>query len=369
MAWMTRTKQKIFDPSRVAALDYWRALALLMVVVWHYYPTTFNLGLLGVQIFFVLSGYLVSGSLFSNLESGRVEFKQFFRKRFLRILPSYYFFLIFSSGFLYLFLPQDASNVMIPEQFWPSYYFFFKNYNTSDPKVYSHLWTLCVEEHFYLTLPFLFLAHVRFFKGKHIVKSLLGLLLVQLAIKFFGSTAWFEQRGIFFSDPAATHNNFDSLLFGVLLRATEPYWNHTRPRILDGFLFLQAALALGASFYISIYQPSLWFNLGAFKTINALAIASLLATSHSWQASFLGPLRVIAFYSYNWYLWHPFAIYWVLERYDKSAIGFGVYLFLGFLIAICCTHLVELPVYRIFKSKTSLGLDETGADLFEKRSA
>ena len=145
-------KDKIFN-----GLDTLRALAITMVFLFHYrfflHPawmdSIFEFGWVGVDLFFVLSGFLISNQLFEEWQTrNKINAPVFYLKRIFRILPPYFFIL----G-LYIFVPAFHEREILPS-LWKMFTF-TQNFN-QDIAVYgtfSHSWSLCVEEQFYLLLP------------------------------------------------------------------------------------------------------------------------------------------------------------------------------------------------------------------------
>src|SRR5215469_867181 len=137
---------------RIAGLDLLRALAIVLVLIAHYPKTgggllnrALNLGWIGVDLFFVLSGYLIGGQFFKLLvEGNKIELGDFYLRRILRTLPSYYAVLA-----VYFLLNPPPS--------W-KYIVFAQNFD--NPTRFAPSWSLCVEEQFYFVFP-LFVLFVR----------------------------------------------------------------------------------------------------------------------------------------------------------------------------------------------------------------
>ena len=346
-----RIKEKIFDPQKIASLDYWRALAILFVVCWHFYPVSINFGLLGVQIFFVLSGFLVSRPLVrALLANDKVPWKRFFTARILRIFPSYFAFLLLGS--LVCFLLFSSESIFIPMDHIWSYILLFKNYNVSNPRAFSHIWSLCVEEHFYLLLPPLFIFFALLRKPNLAVVILFIFALSQLLVRYIGSTNYFEQRGFFFSDPASTHNNFDGLLYGVLIRIAYEKGILVKHHITQVALFAVGLLILGVSVYFGTNSKHPHFYFIVFKTLNSMSIALIIWSALEFKASSLSWLRYLSFYSYNWYLWHAICVLAIRQYFGGGMLFFAFYLVLSLLVAIIATHLIELNAYKLFTRKS-----------------
>ncbi|WP_370452501.1 acyltransferase family protein [Corallococcus sp. CA054B] len=147
------------EPRHLAGLDLLRCLAILVVVVYHYprpqgheaYQSFANFGWTGVELFFVLSGFLIGSQLLEPVSRGETpSLRRFYLRRALRILPA---FLVVLG--LYLFVPAWTEMPVVT----PAWRFltFTQNFGLRR-NGFSHAWSLCVEEHFYLVLPLTVLA-------------------------------------------------------------------------------------------------------------------------------------------------------------------------------------------------------------------
>lgn len=142
--------------ARVHGLDTLRALAIVLVFMYHYTAfvsstDTFGflsrIGWVGVDLFFALSGYLIGNQIFSAMRSGRAfSLKNFYARRLLRTLPNYYVILA-----LFALWPAFRSGMPMPE-LW-KFLSFTQNYELKPGTAFSHAWSLCIEEQFYMVLP------------------------------------------------------------------------------------------------------------------------------------------------------------------------------------------------------------------------
>ncbi len=152
------------DVSRVDGLNTLRALAILLVFMYHYMvfvsrePTfawASTIGWIGVDLFFVLSGYLIANQIFAGIVKGQaLSLKAFYVRRALRTLPNYYVVLA-----LYFLFPVVMGG-REPPALW-RFLTFTQNYQLPPGTAFSHAWSLCIEEQFYLLLPALVLIAVR----------------------------------------------------------------------------------------------------------------------------------------------------------------------------------------------------------------
>src|SRR5207248_6833315 len=148
------------DRQRQPGLDLLRALAIVVVVIYHAgimgFPLTgrvHRFGWIGVDLFFVLSGYLIGGQLLAPLMRGqRLNFGTFFARRVLRIMPAYFVVLA-----IYFLLPSWREYPEMSQPLW-KFLFSIQNIALHGGTAFSHAWSLAVEDQFYLVLPFILLA-------------------------------------------------------------------------------------------------------------------------------------------------------------------------------------------------------------------
>ncbi len=214
--------------TRDTNLDLLRATAILMVLVYHVsqrWPTASptvtaftRYGEYGVDLFFVLSGWLIGGLLWrEQAKFGDVEIGRFICRRALRTIPPYLAALAIS--YVGVFVARH-------EAFDWGYFFFLQNYYERIP-YFLVSWSLCIEEHFYLVMPVLALALTRSFSRSHV---LLIIAVIPLLCRAFSSysTGNFP-FGYHFT---ATHLRYEGLLLGVwasFLRYRHPeYWRSFR---------------------------------------------------------------------------------------------------------------------------------------------
>src|ERR1700712_4267348 len=169
------TPEKIGDKkhNKLLGLDHLRAFAITYVVFFHYkffgHPAWVNkigsFGWSGVDLFFVLSGFLISGQLFATIARGnKIWLTEFFIKRFFRIIPPFLVVVILYAAWPALREWGHLSPIWKYLTFTLNFGFDLRKYGT-----FSHVWSLCVEEQFYLVLPLMFLLFSYFKAGKKAV--------------------------------------------------------------------------------------------------------------------------------------------------------------------------------------------------------
>lgn len=266
-------------------------------------------GWIGVDLFFVLSGYLIGGQLLSQLARDRsIKLGRFFARRALRILPAYFLILA-----IYAFLPWWRE---YPEMF-PLWKFLLsvQNIGLRGGTAFSHAWSLAVEDQFYLVLPFLLLAVVRRPRAAFILPVLI--VIGGLTLRWFLATQNFRpfQTWIYY----ATWTRLDPLAFGVVLAAIQkfrpPWWQ--RLMGLAPWLLLAGLALIVSAFWIE--QPeavtvTVWT--WQFLLI-ALGMALLLACAVSPRLPFhrikIPGVAFIASIAYSAYLVQKLVIHAIAQ--------------------------------------------------------
>jgi len=241
---------------RQPGLDLLRALAIIVVVIYHAGSFGFALpdrihrfGWIGVDLFFVLSGYLIGGQLLAPLaRGGRINFGRFFLRRALRILPAYLVVLA-----IYFCLPSLRE---FPEisPLW-KFLVSVQNINLRQGTAFSHAWSLAIEDQFYLALPLVLLLSSRGKRSGVIVPSLV--VLAGIALRAF--LAWSNSgdggvsaSGFLLWIYYPTWTRLDPLVFGVVLAAMEKLRPRGWERLLSTarWLWLPGLAAIVYGFHL-----------------------------------------------------------------------------------------------------------------------
>lgn len=318
-------------------LDFLRAIAILMVLFLHItanFTTKLNLysgfGRYGVELFFVLSGFLV-GCLFFNERhaKGNVNILNFILRRVSRTLPPYFIVLI--PAFLSVWFFKQ-------EKFDFKYLFFIQNYIEKIP-FYKVSWSICVEEHFYLILPFILLF---LFKLNSRAIQIV-LILVFLFSSLFFRIIEINDLGSFGYYQTASHFHFDSMICGVIAA-----WLYT----FKDFKFILGSQIFAISLSLSILVLSFFIgDINMFiygKLFLSMAFSLLVLMAASVRQFSIGKsklFRNIALSSYATYLTHPILIN-VL-----NLVLFKDYLYLNMILVLFLTLLVGFLFYIIVEKK------------------
>ena len=303
-------------------LDGVRALAVIGVLLYHADLSWIPGGFLGVDVFFVLSGFLITSLILEEFDrSGKVDFRKFYLGRARRLLPALILVLVVVSLAAAL-VYQDAARQLASDVVASIFYVNNWWYIAADqsyfefigrPPLLKHLWSLAVEEQFYLVWPAIaFLAMRRFArKGVFAVAATLAIL----------STIWMLQLAVAngfpdFADPSRAYFGTDSHSMGLLIGAAmATFWRPGRMRrsLPTGASVIITAIGIAALlaviwFFVFVGEFTPWLYRGGFLGL-ALIVATLIAAaSHPGvglgKAMGTQPWRYIGQRSYGLYLWH-----------------------------------------------------------------
>lgn len=338
----------INSSSRISSVDIFRSIAILSVVIWHFNGNILPYGFLGVDLFFVISGLLVGGLLTKEFSQGnKIRFFKFFLQRGFKIWPSYYAFILLGSCLAIFFYRDLDPDQIIPIWDLKRYLLFYQNY-TGAPYHWSfdHVWSLCVEEHFYILLPILFLIVQYFIQEKYRIKALfIFVILTIVAGIIFKNMAFFLTNSQ--ETQSATHNRIDALAWGVLLNLLIQYGGDWLRSAKTKFFALTTGLLI---FIMAMYfiltndtqsYGALLYRKIYFHSIIPVAFFLLLLGAYFMDFSKFKVLRFIAYYSYNWYLWHVLFVVILKKQLGDGFAGLTVYLFVTFIIAVIATIGIE----------------------------
>lgn len=313
---MKRTTR--YSRKYVPSIDGLRALAVIAVISYHLNFSWAKGGFIGVDIFFVLSGYLITNILLTQWEKTQtLQLKQFWLRRFRRLIPAVYIMIVVVVIYSVLFHPEILKNLRgdaIASFFYVSnWWFIFHNVSYFDsfglPSPLKNLWSLAIEEQFYLIWPAFLLVFLRWVKNpKLLLKIVIGLGLL--------SAIWMTILYDPGTDPSRVYYGTDTrafdLLAGCALAFVWPF-NRLSPvvpkkskAVLNIAGTLSILLFLVFTAFVSEYQPFLYR--GGLLFVAIIGVTMIATISH--PASYLSkifsfkPLRWIGTRSYGIYLWH-----------------------------------------------------------------
>ncbi|WP_206830271.1 acyltransferase family protein [Alicyclobacillus fructus] len=299
-------------------LDGLRALAVLAVIAYHVNWGGAPGGLLGVQVFFVLSGYLITDLLVSEWRNtGRIDFKQFWLRRARRLLPALVVMLAIVMIWVYLadraqfsqFFHDAVASFFYVSNWWFIFHkvSYFQSFGRQTPL--GHLWSLAVEEQFYLLWPLLLLFALSVLRRRGRVLAFTGVLALASAV-------W---MGVLYQpgmDPTRVYDGTDTRAFGLLIGAMLAFiWPSSgfdrplapRRRLLLDLVGLVSLLAiLWMIWKTNEYEPFLYRGGLVILSIATAALVACLAHPSTWLGRAFGsqPWRWLGVRSYGIYLWH-----------------------------------------------------------------
>jgi peptidoglycan/LPS O-acetylase OafA/YrhL len=297
---------------RNPALDGIRALAVLLVVLFHARAPWISGGFIGVDMFFVLSGYLITSLLLAELDrDGRVDFSAFWARRFWRLAPALLAMLV---GYLVLAplawpeIRDQGTQAALAALFLSDYAVAF----WGTPQRVSHTWSLSVEMHFYLLWPLVLALAWRRWKGPRLVPVLLAAWLLATALRWVCTIDGQEWSQVYYR--ADTHAS--GLLLGAWLAAAlrERAWRQALERSLPWLLWVSLAGIL----LLRQYWGDLWMQVWGIALAEWATVPLLVAVQRPGSQlalMFSRPALVwLGRMSYGVYLWHYPLFSWLRDR-------------------------------------------------------
>lgn len=339
---------------RLQSLDYLRGIAIILVLLRHkyLYDFTIKLGWIGVDLFFVLSGFLVSGLLYMEYKKhNSFNAKLFLIRRGFKIYPIYYLSFLLYIPYIMYYGKYNTGYII-------SDLVFLQNYNYGWGYVYAASWSLAVEEHFYFMLCLVFFLVIKYFPSilKPINKKLnsyervlIAFLVLCLTLRIVFNYYYPESHIKGFT---MSHLRMDSLLFGVLIA----YWYHFKKEALEQ-LFFKNKLILGILAIIflsftpfiepitSVFVKTIGFTF-IYISFGIILLFALLEpkfqTFLSNKLSLSKLICKIGFSSYSIYVIHTLVIFYVDKlNIDNRYLGFFLVFIFSVSLGVFLTKTVE----------------------------
>ena len=281
-----------------------RAFAIIPVVLYHLDVSIFNSGYLGVDVFFVISGYLISHKIIYDLQTQNFSFINFYKNRIKRLAPALIFVILLVNFAAYnLYSGQDFNSILsssLFSLFYLSNFYFLNNTNYFDTDIssqlYLHTWSLSIEEQFYIFMPiFLFLIIKK--KIKLPLTTISFLIAASLFASIFVSVQYFNFK--FYLLPFRIWEFLLGTLIAFVLVKNKYKGNHS-DLISGALLFI--LLSQFVIPYNSLNHPGLTSIITCFST--ALLIVFLERADKLNKLINLKPVYFTGLISYSLYLWH-----------------------------------------------------------------
>jgi peptidoglycan/LPS O-acetylase OafA/YrhL len=372
----------------IKSLDGIRAIAIILVMSFHAEITYF--GWFGVQLFFVLSGFLITGILWKEKQtqsSLQYKFKKFWTRRSLRIFPLYFGYLLFI-GLSYLLFH------------FPSYYSYYApylftytfNYTRSLPQwqgnpLFTHLWSLCIEEQFYLFFPLImFLCPPKF------IKYLMVIIIALSPLSRFALGEYYKSKGLTPEVVAdAVYWNTLSHLDAFFMGGIIPVLSLSKKIKKPHFIFFAAiiiAFAAGLINFLTVNsghsylndigynhgQSELYQHVWQYTCLNLVFASFILLLVSNYSNRFINFVRKsfesnwmvrIGKVSYGMYIFHwAILVYFYNRFFHTDNIYFKLVLFIPYVIIVYLFAEVSFRLYesKFLKFKDRLSFKKQSAD-------
>ncbi len=337
-----------------------RALAVAGVIAFHFGFTGLPGGFTGVDIFFVISGYLITKHLLAEItETGRLDLWRFYARRARRLLPASLFVILATlvAG-AFILSPEEQSLYSRGAMFASAYminfwlirwsFDYFATDAASNPFV--HFWSLSVEEQFYLAWPALLVLAAWLRPGKRGAILVIGLAgLVSFAVCAWLTTV--SQPWAFYFSPLRA---WEFAAGGLASMVPQHFWQN-RSRLAAPLAWLGLALIAGA--YLSFSEEAPFPGFMALVPVAGAVLLLLAGSAHAQKgqsaekspsaALALPPLQWVGKLSYSLYLWHwPVIVYASMMWPELSPLGRLGCLALTLALSVFTYHVIENPIRR-----------------------
>jgi len=330
-------------------LDGMRAIAVVSVILFHAGFPSVTGGYVGVDVFFVLSGYLICGQTYLRLQEGRYSALEFFARRIRRLSSAYFAcFLVTALVGYGLLLQRDLDelyrNLLGSITFTNNYNLLFNQgyFNTeADFNPFLHTWSLSIEEQFYILLPILILLTQRSLTAFR--RILVAMFVVSLALVLFsGQAIWFKDQRFF----ASSFRVWELALGGLVFVAQQRHWR--LPSLPFGPLIGLVLIIAPVGVLDSTYLYPGWVTLAPTLGTAILIVTATPETSRTGRVLASRGMAYVGRISYGAYLWHwPLIVYvhYAWGDLDDALRTLLVLISLG--LGALSYHLIETPVRQI----------------------
>jgi len=306
--------------SYLPSLDGLRAVAVMAVLIYHAEVGWLSGGYLGVEVFFVISGYLITSLLMAeHRRTGAISLRSFWGRRARRLLPALYLLLVVVSAWWLVFARDEAhqirGDVLAALTYVTNWWLVFSKQSyfaqAGRPSPFRHLWSLAVEEQFYLLWPLIFVGVMKLVGGRR--RPVLAGILAAAGLSAVLMHLLYNPA----ADPSRPYYGTDTrasgLLLGAALAFLLPPWRikaktgHRAPLVIDGVGVL--AMAGLAWFFVRVNEFDPFVYQQGFVLLDLLTVVVIVVVVHPagvvwrWLLS-LKPVVWVGQRSYGIYLWH-----------------------------------------------------------------
>jgi len=333
-----------------------RALAVVLVVLVHASVPGFSGGFIGVDVFFVISGFVITELLLRQpRRTLAANLGHFYARRARRIVPAATLVLVATVFGAYVFLGANFESSLLADVRWAS--LFGANFRLIDtgsnyfipgvaPSLVTHYWSLAVEEQFYIVYPLIVFTLVRVTPPRLRTRAVAGFLVLAIVV-----SAWYSWHLSSINAVEAYYSPFTrfwELALGGLASLVPLAWVRRTPRVNAGLAF-GALFVLFAAVYrldvTSVFPGTLaWWPCAACATLLVTGVASAKGAPSTWLS--WGPLCYLGDISYSLYLWHyPWLMLPLQRVHPLGSDGARIVEVAGALLcAVLSYHLIENPI-------------------------
>jgi peptidoglycan/LPS O-acetylase OafA/YrhL len=357
---MSVQQPRLSHPKYRPDIDGLRAVAVLAVVAFHAFPSWIKGGFIGVDVFFVISGYLISTIIFENLDRGTFSFTEFYARRIKRIFPALIIVLVACFIFGWFVLVGDEYKRLGAQvfagSFFTSNFLFWRMAGYFDKWAYAkpllNLWSLGIEEQFYIVWPLVLWLG---FKRRY---NLLSISVVIGSASFFLNIYQVDVNSV--ADFYSPLTRFWELMSGGILAWVKLYKSNLldnklikKDLILSTFSFFGFALIIFGFFYINdgMGFPGVWALIPVFGSALIIysgpkALVNRLILSNSIAVWF-------GLISFPLYLWHwPLLSFARILHSQYLSVGIRIFcIFSSIVLAWVTYKFIELPIRRVKVSR------------------
>ncbi|QHW38343.1 acetyltransferase [Staphylococcus ursi] len=330
--------RKPISPRYMPGLDGIRAVAVIAIIIYHLNPQWLSGGFLGVDTFFVISGYLITSLLLTEYHhTGKIELTSFWLRRVKRLIPAVLFLVMGVLVLTLVFMPTEIQKVRadsIAAIFYVSnWWYIMQNVDYFEQfavQPLKHLWSLAIEEQFYLVFPIVLLGLLSFMRR---LKSIRITFLILLVISMITMMVLYVPNENVARVYFGTDTRIQTLLMGVLLALVWPPFqlkakvNRKMRMMIDTAGVIGLAILFICFKFVSETNSILYY--GGFFLISAVTLLVIASSVHpsGYFAKFLGN-KVFTFIgsrSYSLYLWHYPIIVLIHHQFVQGQIPPLVY--------------------------------------------
>lgn len=343
--------------SYLPELDGIRAIAIIFVLLYHSSEKMFPGGFIGVDIFFVISGFLITSLLLKEYEKSKdINIKLFYIRRFLRLIPALIVLLIVLLICTYLFLDYETAKGNSIDTFITLFYMsnWARAFQIHPPNFLGHTWSLSIEEQFYILWPLSFLYLLKKIKSKNkLFYSLVGLCLFSWLIKLWMILNSYSYIRLYNGLDTRVESILFGAAFSIFLSLNENSITKFIEKSTEIFKYVIPSIfvLLIIILFQSDWKSDLYFLilLPIIELFTVMLIYGIFIIPNSIYYNILRNkyLVWIGMVSYGLYLWHYPIYRWIMIYYYKWTTILPLGLIITFLITTISYYAIEKPFLKL----------------------